>query len=121
MKELLEKIKEGLFNLDANLEPTSAIRLIKARKIILKALQNALITQKVIGIYSPPLGEGMFLTGVESITTLGKEEIITLKPYDMNGIQLVRTDIAISEIRSACPFDSFYLNPFLFKEKEATA
>jgi hypothetical protein len=72
---------------------------------------------KVIGIYCPALGEGMFLTGVDDILTVESEEIIVLKPYDMNGILLHRNTISITEIRSVCPFDSFYINPMIKNEK----
>jgi hypothetical protein len=113
MKEILDKIKESLFTSETEAEPLSSIRIVKARKIILRYLQSAMESQKAIGIYSKVLGEGMFITGVESILSEGKEEIVTLKPYDMSGILLARNQISISEIKSVCPFDSFYLNPVI--------
>jgi hypothetical protein len=96
------------------------INILKSRKAISSALFSCKDTGKVIGIYSPALGEGMLLLGVDDVLTDHEEPVAIFKRYDLNGIVLPRTRIAVSEIRSACLFDCLYENPMLKKEAVMT-
>jgi hypothetical protein len=112
MIAFMNKLKEGLFHsseFNDYLPPT--LKIFKHRKAIREALSESCATGKVVGVYSPVLGDGMFLTCVDQISVHERDEIVVLKPYDMNGVLLVRTDLSIAEIKSVCPFASFYINP----------
>src|SRR5688500_9482220 len=61
----------------------------------------------VIGISSPALGAGIFITAVEKVV-LDYETIIYLKPYDVNGGLLEKNTLKLTEITSACAFKSRY-------------
>jgi hypothetical protein len=112
MIAFMNKLKEGLFNsFEINDYLAPSLRIFKQRKAIREALVESRITGKVVGVYAHVLGEGMFLTCVEEITTRGKDDVVSLKPYDMNGVLLVRNELCLSEIKSVCPFESFYVNP----------
>jgi hypothetical protein len=112
MIAFMNKIKEGLFHsFEFNDYLPPALKIFKQRRAIREALAESRDTGKVIGIYSPVLGDGMFLTCVDEIYSQEKEEIVVLKPYDMNGVLLVRNTLSLSEIKSICPFESFYVNP----------
>jgi hypothetical protein len=67
----------------------------------------------VIGISSPLLGAGMFVTAVEDILLEGKKSIIILKSYDINGHFLSTNRLPLEKIIAVCPFKSKFLNPFL--------
>jgi hypothetical protein len=67
----------------------------------------------VIGISSPLLGAGMFVTAVEDILLEGKKSIIILKSYDINGHFLSTNKLPLEKIIAVCPFKSKFLNPFL--------
>jgi hypothetical protein len=73
---------------------------------------------KVLGVYCPIIGNGMFLTGVDDIILADKQETVVLKPYDMNGILLIPNQVPLTAIRSVCPFESFYINPIVKDKKE---
>jgi hypothetical protein len=60
----------------------------------------------------------MFLTTVDDIFTVDNEEIIVLKPNDLQGISLHRTHLSVNEIRSVCPFNTEYVNPALPKNSK---
>lgn len=96
----------------------NVLKIVKQRRYIRKELFSSRATCKALGIYCPTLGEGMFLTAVDDMISGEKEEIVVLKPYDMNGILLPRTHLSISEIRSVCPFESLYENPLIKEEKQ---
>jgi|GEM_PF-2895056 len=114
--------KKKMFNhlkiLFSSPAPGPAIRVIKNRKDISKAVFNCVDSNTVLGIYCPAIADGLLLVGIESISTDGFEPIVTMRPYDLNGILLQRNQIAMSEIRSVCVFDSVYENP-LFKKEQA--
>jgi hypothetical protein len=116
---LFEKFKEGfLSQFEATPTPTSPIKIVKQRKSIRKELMDCKENGKVLGIYCPAIGEGMFLAGIDDILITDKgEEVIVLCPYDMNGILIQRNQIAMSEIKSVCPFDTFYIHPITGKAR----
>jgi hypothetical protein len=119
MVNIIERLKEGLFAQSPNFyQPLPSIKIVRAKKVMLKWLETALESKKVIGLRSPALGEGMFLVAVNDIRTCETDEIlISLKPYDMSGTPLRETDLRLSSISSVCPFDSFYIDPFLVSGK----
>src|SRR5436190_13161279 len=110
MKSLVDKFKVAV--LGQPVVDNKEMEILKSRKPILKALNYSWESGSLIGIYSSALGDGMFVTSVEDIYALGKEEIIVLKPYDVAGCILQRGILSINEIRALCPFKSLYKNPF---------
>jgi hypothetical protein len=113
MKNFIEKIKE-LFSAPRRLHSdamNSTIQVIRSKKQILAKLAQSKESGNVIGIYSQGLGQGMFLTSIEDLFTVEKENIIVLKPYDLHGIYLQRTHLSLAEIDSVCPFNIVYANP----------
>jgi hypothetical protein len=119
MKNFLEILKNEFFgHLDPQPLQFNTLQLIRVKKSVREHLIECQRTGKVIGIYCPAIGTGMFLTGVDDIYNNGKEELVALKPYDMNGILLQRHHVALSEIRSICPFESYYTNPLIKKQND---
>jgi hypothetical protein len=119
MRNLFTKLKEGLFpSFDSVVWEPASIRIIKLRSIIRKEILMSRDSGKVLGVYCPVLGDGMFLTCVDDVVNGDGQEIVVFKPYDMNGHLLQRNQLAIAEIRSVCPFDSYYVNPLIKEEKE---
>ena len=91
----------------------SNLEFIKFKKSLLQALVESRKKGTAIGIYSPALGEGMFVTGVEDIYDDDSERIIVFKPYDLSGAILQRNTLSLSEIKAVCAFDMPYRNPVL--------
>ena len=90
-----------------------ALEIIKNRSAILQELNLCKEKGRLVGIYAGPLGDGMFLTGIEDIYKWEKETIIVLKPYDIGGNILQRNYLSLSEIKGVCPFIYTYKNPFV--------
>jgi hypothetical protein len=88
---------------------------IKTSPEILELLMHSKTTGSLIGVYSSMLGEGMFLTRVENIfmESMHNVKIVVLNRYDMSGHILATTRVALSEIRTVCPFPQLYKNPVL--------
>lgn len=113
MKSLAERIasliapkKNGLLVSD-----TSAIDFVRTKKNILRELSMSRDHKTIVGIYCASFGEGMFLTAVEDIEYLAKDEVIQFYPYDLSGKKLSRTRVQINEIQMVCPFNKVYRNP----------
>jgi len=104
MMNLLEKLLSGGNN--HRTVTGASLNFIKSRKYMLKELQLSKDTGGVIGVYAQPLGEGMFLTVVESIDSSGKEDLITFHRYDLSGHILSRNELGISEIRMIFSFNA---------------
>jgi hypothetical protein len=94
-------------------EGTFKLEIIKNRKGILRELNVSKASGTVIGINSTALGEGMFMTSVEDVYGDEDQQIVSLKPCDMTGHILQRTQLALTEIRSVCPIKAIYKNPYL--------
>lgn len=94
-------------------EGLEQMKVIRSRKEMLRSITIARDSQCVLGIYSPALGDGMFFTGVLSIVDEHGEVIINFSQYDMNGVLLMRTELALSEIKSVCLFPFKYENPLI--------
>ena len=70
----------------------------------------------IVGIVSPVLGTGMYLTAVEDfiLTDIG-EPLVILKMYDMSGYLFPTNRISLHGIKAVCPFKSKFENPYLPK------
>lgn len=82
---------------------------------ILQELVHSKINGNMIGISSPVLGAGMFITAIEDILLEGKRSIIVLKRYDITGHFLATNKVLLDKITAVCPFKSKFENPFLAK------
>jgi hypothetical protein len=82
---------------------------------IFKALINSKEQGTAIGIVSPVLGKGMFVTGVEDILIGDGHENshVILKGYDFTGHILETNTIRLTDIEAVCMFSSKFGNPFL--------
>jgi hypothetical protein len=76
-----------------------------ATEEILRILIHSKEYGNVIGISSPFLGAGIFITAVDKII-LDYETIVQLKPFDVNGGTLEKSTLKLTEITSACAFRS---------------
>jgi hypothetical protein len=76
-----------------------------ATEEILRILIHSKEYGNVIGISSPNLGAGIFITAVDKII-LDYETVVQLKPYDVNGGMLEKNTLRLTEITSACSFKS---------------
>ena len=83
---------------------------------IIQELMNSKQHGNVVGISSPVLGAGMFITAVEDIEFEGLKPIIVLKNFDISGYFLLKNKIPVDEIIAVCPFTSKFENPFLNKD-----
>jgi hypothetical protein len=80
---------------------------------ILRALNESKNNGTVVGISAPILGNGVFLTSVESLAETDSDHVITLKGYDVTGYILERNRLRLTDIRGICPFQSKFNNPYL--------
>jgi hypothetical protein len=88
---------------------------VKGPKDILKALLDSKGNGTAIGIKSPVLGKGMFITAVQDILIGDGHEStqIVLKGYDFTGHILETNVIRLTEIEGVCMFASKFGNPIL--------
>lgn len=82
---------------------------------ILQELLHSKLNGNMIGISSPVLGAGMFITAIEDILLEGKLSVIVLKRYDITGHFLTTNKLLLNKITAVCPFTSKFENPFLAK------
>jgi hypothetical protein len=74
---------------------------------ILRILIHSKEYGNVVGLSSPFLGAGIFITAVEKVI-LDYEVVVQLKPYDVNGGHLEKTTLKLTDITCACAFKSRY-------------
>jgi hypothetical protein len=74
---------------------------------ILRLLIHSKEYGNVVGISSPVLGAGIFMTAVDKVI-LDYETIIQLKPCDVNGTLLETNKLKLTDITTACAFHSRY-------------
>lgn len=72
---------------------------------ILQILLHSKEHGNVVGISSPFLGSGIFITAVDQVIE-DYETVIQLKSVDVNGGMLEKSTLRLSEITSACSFRS---------------
>ena len=113
MTNFITELNRLVFKRTEPVSPPTNLEFIKFRKSLLYALTQSRKNGTVVGIYSPALGEGMFVTGVDDIYNDNNERIVVLKRYDLSGAILQRTTISLGEIRAICVFDMPYRNPVL--------
>jgi hypothetical protein len=82
---------------------------------IIQELMNSKQYGNAIGISSPVLGAGMFVTAVDDIEFEGLKPIIVLKNFDISGYFFSRNKISVDDIIAVCPFTSKFITPFLSK------
>ena len=83
---------------------------------ILQALRDSKENHSTIGINSPLLGSGTFLTCVTDIIVLddlAASPTIVLLSYDITGYFLPTNILKLEDISSVCPFVSKFPNPFV--------
>jgi hypothetical protein len=78
-----------------------------ASEEILRILIHSKEYGNVVGISSPSLGAGIFITAVDKII-LDYETVVVLKPFDVNGCNLEKNMLRLTEITCACAFKSQY-------------
>jgi len=113
MTNLIAEISRKVFKRNDAVVSSGSIELIKAKKSQLNALLESYKNQTLIGVISPVLGEGMFVTGVHDIYDYDEKHIVMLKRYDISGELLIRETLALDEIKAVCVFDSAYKHPVL--------
>ena len=72
---------------------------------ILRVLIHSKEYGNMVGISSPLLGAGIFMTAVDKVI-LDYETIIQLKPFDVNGGLLEKNTLKLTDITTACAFQS---------------
>ena len=90
------------------------VKIITTGKPMLEQLELCRRSGGLIGVYSPLLGRGMFLTAVEDIDRSSEGVRVVFKPYDMNGNFLERSTLLVREISGICPFNQVYVEPRVF-------
>lgn len=114
MFDVIDSVK-NLLSKSENSPDDQGMKVVRSRKEIARAIRHALDTNTVLGMYSPALGEGLFLTGVLFFDTSHAEPIVTLNRYDHHGVLLHRTELGISEIKGVCSLRMKYENPLVKK------
>jgi hypothetical protein len=84
---------------------------------ILRILIHSKEFGNVVGVSSPLLGTGIFITAVEKVI-LDYEVIIHLKQCDVNGGVLEKNMLKLTDITSACSFKSRFDKIFHKKQDE---
>jgi hypothetical protein len=72
---------------------------------ILRILIHSKEYGNVVGVSSPFLGAGIFITAVEKII-LDYEVVVQLKAHDVNGKPLEKSTLKLTDITCACAFRS---------------
>jgi hypothetical protein len=79
---------------------------------ILTMLRYSREHRATIGIHSPALGGGIYITTIENIV-LGEETEIVLKNYDSSGNILDTNKLKLTDIRCVFPFQPAFENPYI--------
>jgi len=109
MKNLAEKIRKIISGntytpIQRKSQPFDCI---KTRKGILRELLISKESDNLIGIFSPALGEGMFLIAVQCIESQYSEDVIAFQKYDLRDGRILSTArLSINDIQGICPFIS---------------
>ena len=91
------------------------IDLITKRREIYDALRESEENDCILGISSPDLGPGMFMTSVREIIHDGDEIFIVLNSYDSTGYFFEKNRISLDNVTGVLPFKTVFGNPFLKK------
>jgi hypothetical protein len=106
---------ENVFNarLETNFLDEQILNLTFGTQKILRILFDSKENGNTIGIRSPLLGEGFFITAVDDIILQEGETTILFKPFDVTGFMLPTNKLLLADIEAACPLISEFRNPFL--------
>ena len=63
-----------------------------------------------IGIHSPRLGGGVYVTAIEDL--IPEEELVVLRSYDSSGNIVTTSKLKLADIRCIFPFQSVFENPY---------
>jgi hypothetical protein len=96
------------------------IDLVTKPEEILKALQESQNNQTIVGLASPDLGPGIFMTFVLEMIHDGSGEVAVLNSYDITGYFLEKRKIPVKNISSVIPFRGVFVNPFLKQMHQAS-
>jgi hypothetical protein len=88
-------------------KPKPELEFMTSSDDILKILLHSKDYGNVVGISSPFLGSGIFITAVDQVI-LDYETVVQFKPKDVNGEALEKNTLRLSEITTACAFRSRY-------------
>ena len=82
-------------------------------KSILHELISSRENGNVIGIWSPSLGTGLYMCGVENILDddVEHDKVIILKEKDLNGVDLPVHVLFLQEIEKVFPLKTLYNDP----------
>jgi hypothetical protein len=64
-----------------------------------------------IGIHSPVLGGGVYITSIENVIP-GEETMVVLRSYDPSGAILNTSKVKLADIRCVFPFQPVFENPY---------
>lgn len=87
------------------------VQFIRNQKAMLTQIKLCKKSHGLIGVYSPLLGKGMFLTTVDDIRFIDDEVLVIFKPYEVIGDMPEKTSIPFSAITCICPFNQLYSEP----------
>lgn len=95
---------------------------VKSIPEMLEALEQSARNGTTVGICSPALGTGIYITAVDKILYnsdfFDKSEItIVLKNYDVTGYFFSRNVLKLYEVRAVWPLLSPFENPFYRKDQ----
>jgi hypothetical protein len=65
-----------------------------------------------IGIHSPVMGGGVYITSIENVIP-GEEIMVVLRSYDPSGIILKTSKLKLTDIRCVFPFQPVFENPYI--------
>ncbi len=85
---------------------------------ILEILNDSLRYGQAVGINSPTLGTGLYITAVDKILNYNdffdqREVVVVLKGYDITGYFFEKNVVRLHEIKSVWRLNSKFRNPFL--------
>jgi hypothetical protein len=94
------------------------IEIITSPAEILRSLMESNHSGTMIGITSPDLGAGTFITVVRDILIDEDDPIIVIRGYDRSGYFFNKDTLRLKSISSVIPFTSIFDNPFLREVKK---
>lgn len=105
MREAERGCQLSLFNLIYMEKHKPELEFVTSSEEILRILIHSKEYGNVVGVSSPFLGAGIFITAVEKVI-LDYEVVIQLKPMDVNGEHLQKHILKLTDITCACAFKS---------------
>lgn len=107
MKNLAEQVRKLISgNTNTPIQSKShPFDCVKTRKGILRELMISKESGNLIGLFSPALGEGMFLIVVQCIESRSPAEEIAFHKFDVrDGRTLSTGRLSVNDIKAICPF-----------------